>query len=528
MSSEKIEGGAVGSAASSNTIHHTMTNLTMSPTSKNNNSNNNNNSSNNNNNSSSNTSGIGEKALHAHIECSRGISAYSVLEAALGIARDLDVQDKWINEIEDLMPRIFGPDLLTTVYLRPEAQPSTSSSASASAGGGGSTTTTSTVKDNVNFVARPISVYLQALDSKGNDHFNLLLSPWLRQQAKAVLRELIDPARPASADPASLTVAHIVAALWCLDRLGVRSCTCSPLAWTSVPTITSSSSARAGATSPTAGGSTTLAPPPAQRLIRRDLFVGLPTILDTESFHKRTTGDGIALLRVLTGVSLDPTKPITRQAPPMVLRASSSGQDDGSGDDVIYIGLSLGELMRDAAHAHPLESTLWKTDYDMKLIQANIDDMTPEHLGLCVELLMSKGNAADAWITPIVMKKGRAAHMLECMCRVDQIDVILPLIFLHTTTLGIRVVNVDRVALPRKLLAVETEWSPKDRVNVKVGYLGTQCVSVKAEFDHCKLIAIKSGVPVQAVARQAERRAEVHLAMETRKQLQQQGGGSEP
>jgi uncharacterized protein (DUF111 family) len=109
------------------------------------------------------------------------------------------------------------------------------------------------------------------------------------------------------------------------------------------------------------------------------------------------------------------------------------------------------------------------------------------------------------------MKKGRAAHTLHCLCREDQTDVLLPVVFRHSTTLGVRTQSIDRVALERKMFTVQTEWIDTVRqglVDVKVGYLGAgKVVSVKAEFDHCKEIALEVGIPIQSVAGQAVRKA---------------------
>ena len=58
-----------------------------------------------------------ERVLHAHIECSQGVSTYCILEAALSIARDLGAQHRWIDELEDIMPKIF-PGMLQNCYLR--------------------------------------------------------------------------------------------------------------------------------------------------------------------------------------------------------------------------------------------------------------------------------------------------------------------------------------------------------------------------------------------------------------------------
>jgi len=79
----------------------------------------------------------------------------------------------------------------------------------------------------------------------------------------------------------------------------------------------------------------------------------------------------------------------------------------------------------------------------------NLDDMTPEALAFAQQLLLDKG-ALDVYTTPIVMKKGRAGFSFTCMCKLDDRDKILPLIFKHTTTLGVREYLNKRHTLQRE------------------------------------------------------------------------------
>jgi hypothetical protein len=164
----------------------------------------------------------------------------------------------------------------------------------------------------------------------------------------------------------------------------------------------------------------------------------------------------------------------------------------------------------------PLSSTpLWQTN-KLLMLEANIDDCTAEYLAFCVDMLLTRGGAADAWITPIVMKKGRAAHTIHCLCKESNQNTCLELLFRHSTTLGIRVTGLDRVSLNRTLVTVTSKtWSSDEakamRVDVKVGYLGGEVVSMKAEFDHCVRIAKSLDVPVRAIADEAVQLAKQQL-----------------
>jgi pyridinium-3,5-bisthiocarboxylic acid mononucleotide nickel chelatase len=151
-------------------------------------------------------------------------------------------------------------------------------------------------------------------------------------------------------------------------------------------------------------------------------------------------------------------------------------------------------------------------------LETNIDDMTAEHLQFCVERLFDAG-AADAWTTPIVMKKGRGACTLHCLCQDAVKDLMLQVIFRHSTTLGVRQHSVDRTALFRKMVTVQTEWNdaPNDgRVDVKIAYLPgeTEAVSTKAEFDQCRLISLATNIPIYRVADQAVRLAHEQIVQQ--------------
>ena len=165
-------------------------------------------------------------------------------------------------------------------------------------------------------------------------------------------------------------------------------------------------------------------------------------------------------------------------------------------------------------------SQLWDM-HTLTHMQANIDDATPELLAHAVNLLLDNG-AIDVWVHPIVMKKGRSANSLNCICRCDSgstIDEekILSIIFRHTTTLGIRIQrNILRAALNRRFVEIQLPYTDNVRdgkVNVKISSLNDgEIVSVKAEFEECKLVSEESGVPLKIVSSTAERLAwDLHI-----------------
>lgn len=112
-----------------------------------------------------------------------------------------------------------------------------------------------------------------------------------------------------------------------------------------------------------------------------------------------------------------------------------------------------------------------------------------------------QNEAIDAWINPIVTKKGRPAHTLYCICcsenSTDDENRLLEIIFSNTTTLGIRLHrNILRAALKRRFVAVQLPDSNNSRsgkVDVKIGsFKDGQVTSVNAEFDQCKIISMKT------------------------------------
>jgi uncharacterized protein (DUF111 family) len=146
----------------------------------------------------------------------------------------------------------------------------------------------------------------------------------------------------------------------------------------------------------------------------------------------------------------------------------------------------------------------------LTLLEANIDDATPEVLAYAVEVLLSKG-AVDVWIQPIVMKKGRSAHMVSCLLSTtdeDTISTFIQLIFRHTTTIGIRIQrNMERAALHRRVIQVSTPYCSEDEnglVDVKICTLGDEIMSMKPEFDHCKRIAQRFGISLETVSASAK------------------------
>lgn len=124
----------------------------------------------------------------------------------------------------------------------------------------------------------------------------------------------------------------------------------------------------------------------------------------------------------------------------------------------------------------------------------NLDDMTPETVAFAAQLLFDEG-ALDVYTTPIVMKKGRAGLSLTCMCRTNDKDKILPLIFKHTATLGIREYSSRRYVLQRELTETETVYG-KVRIKTSQGFGVTKS---KPEYEDIAKIAREQGMSTSEV-----------------------------
>lgn len=97
-------------------------------------------------------------------------------------------------------------------------------------------------------------------------------------------------------------------------------------------------------------------------------------------------------------------------------------------------------------------------------LETNIDDCSGEAMGFTLECLGEAG-AADAWFTPIYMKKNRPAYMLQVLCTYEQMEQMENIIFAHTTTVGIRRTQIERTILEREMRPVKT---PYGNVAVKI------------------------------------------------------------
>lgn len=132
------------------------------------------------------------------------------------------------------------------------------------------------------------------------------------------------------------------------------------------------------------------------------------------------------------------------------------------------------------------------------LIEANLDDVTGEVLAHAVDALLSAG-AHDAWLTPIVTKKGRPAYVVSALCDPALADQLATVLMAETGTLGVRGRTVGRWLARRAIAEVEVDGYPV-RVKVSPG-------RVKAEHGDAARVARRLGLPLREVTWRAETEA---------------------
>lgn len=127
-------------------------------------------------------------------------------------------------------------------------------------------------------------------------------------------------------------------------------------------------------------------------------------------------------------------------------------------------------------------------------LACNLDDMTPEALGFAQERLWEAG-ALDVTTAPIGMKKNRPGVQLICLCRLEDREKLVSVLFAHTTTLGVRESLCTRYTLARSQRTVETEHGP---VRVKEAR-GWGVTREKPEYDDVANIAREQGLTLDQV-----------------------------
>ncbi|PTL82922.1 nickel pincer cofactor biosynthesis protein LarC [Vitiosangium sp. GDMCC 1.1324] len=209
-------------------------------------------------------------------------------------------------------------------------------------------------------------------------------------------------------------------------------------------------------------------PVPATLELLRDVPVRF------EGVGELTTPTGAALLKVLARIGQPPPDFIVERI----------GYGVGTKDFKDRPNVLRASIGRAEARAEGL----W-------VLEANLDDSTPQLLGYLLEHLLGKG-ALDAWVVPATMKKARPGHVLSVLVEGGAKESVMDTLTRESTTLGVRAYAVERLALERDWVEVETPWG---RVRVKRGLRNGEVLNAHPEFEDCRKVAEASGVPLKQV-----------------------------
>lgn len=187
------------------------------------------------------------------------------------------------------------------------------------------------------------------------------------------------------------------------------------------------------------------------------------------------TPTGMALVRSLA-VACEPLPPMSLEA----VGVGAGGRDPATHPNVVRI---LVGTRTDAPFPAPHQDRMLE-------LRANVDDMDPRLWPAVLDRLLAVG-AADAWLTPILMKKGRPAHCLHALADASLAPDVTDAMLRHTTTLGVRSTPVARAVLDRGFTVVEVEGQP---VTVKVGHRDGVVAHAAAEFASVRHLAARLDV----------------------------------
>jgi uncharacterized protein (TIGR00299 family) protein len=207
------------------------------------------------------------------------------------------------------------------------------------------------------------------------------------------------------------------------------------------------------------------------------LLTGIPIVPD--GVGELTTPTGAAILAAVVDSF--------GALPPIRLHATGYGAGTKQLHDRpnvlrAVVGESLGTADRAAAP-------------EVVLLEANIDDMSGELVAPLFDALAEAG-AVDVWSAPILMKKGRPAVQISALAPPDAAPGGGRAFFRNSTTLGLRRRRLERVVLARSFVKVATPYGP---VRAKLAALDGEVLGAHPEFEDCRRLAGRAGVPVREV-----------------------------
>jgi uncharacterized protein (TIGR00299 family) protein len=176
------------------------------------------------------------------------------------------------------------------------------------------------------------------------------------------------------------------------------------------------------------------------------------------------------------------------EIPPMTLRSIGYGAGSAELKEKANV---LRLLIGDGAESEVGEG--W--DSPVTVIEANLDDMSPQIYGYFAERALAAG-ALDVFSTPVQMKKNRPGQLVTLLSEPENVARLIDLIFSETTTIGVRTYDVRRKTLNREFVPVET---PLGSVRMKVSRMNGTILNATPEYEDCQRIAVERGVPLKQV-----------------------------
>ena len=157
--------------------------------------------------------------------------------------------------------------------------------------------------------------------------------------------------------------------------------------------------------------------------------------------------------------------------------------------------LWLGETDEPATAAPKGQRTEGIEQDEVILLETNIDDMNPQFYAPLLDRLFAAG-ALDAWLTPIIMKKGRPAILVGVLATPTQADALSDLLIAETTTLGVRRTPATRQKAGRSFATVTTPWGD---VSVKLKSWRGRVIAAMPEYDDCAVLAKVADLPIATI-----------------------------
>ena len=144
-------------------------------------------------------------------------------------------------------------------------------------------------------------------------------------------------------------------------------------------------------------------------------------------------------------------------------------------------------------------------DEEIRVIEANLDDLNPQVYGYFAEKALAAG-ALDVFTTPVQMKKGRPGTLLTLLCKPENARKLTDLVFAETTTFGLRSYTAERRILPREWQSVQTRFG---EVRMKIARANGKVLQVSPEYEDCRKLAEEKKVALREVMEEAMRRGPV-------------------